>query len=280
MEPKRTAAAVFALVAATACGAETVVHNLDEREANKIIELLAEREIAASKGVIDTGRTINYSIVVPRKSRIDAIKLLNRHEMPRRSDMGYLEVFKESGLIPTSAEEKAKQMAALEGEIEKQLRLVDGILDVQVQLVLPEESALRTMQEARAPTTASVTIKYMPGAGGAKPLSEPQVQAVVAAGVERLTPDSVVVIMTPSGPMVRGGARGDPGEALGAAIAGLPARTARIIALSGVGVIVLLCLVLAYSQISLRTVRGRLMRLQAEIARARRRPESDALPPG
>ena len=37
-----------------------------------------------------------------------------------------------------SAEERAKFLQALEGEIQKQLKLVDGILDVQVQVVTPE----------------------------------------------------------------------------------------------------------------------------------------------
>ena len=111
------------MLTTVACGSETIVHNLEEREANKIIELLAENEISTTKTMIDTGRTVAFTITVPSKSRIDAIRLLNRHEMPRRADMGYTEVFKDSGLIPTAGEEKAKQMAALEGEIEKQLRL-------------------------------------------------------------------------------------------------------------------------------------------------------------
>src|SRR4051812_33004652 len=132
--------------------------------------------------MLDTGRTVSYSISVPGKARLEAIKVLNQNEMPRRKDMGYIDVFKDSGLIPTAAEERAKGLAAIEGEIERQLKLVDGILDVQVNLVLPEETALRTAQDVRSPTTASVTIKYLSGQGGAKPLSEPQVQAVVAAG--------------------------------------------------------------------------------------------------
>ena len=61
--------------------------------------------------------------------------------------------FLKAGLIPTSGEERAKFLAALEGEIEKQLKLIDGILDVQVQIVLPEESALAhsTRRKAHQP---------------------------------------------------------------------------------------------------------------------------------
>ncbi len=276
------------LLTTIACGSETIVHNLEEREANKIIELLAENEISTTKAMVDTGRTVAYTITVPSKSRIDAIRLLNRHEMPRRADMGYTEVFKDSGLIPTAGEEKAKQMAALEGEIEKQLRLVDGILDVQVQLVLPEETALRTVQETRSPTTASVTMKYLPGPGGAKPLSEPQVQAVVAAGVERLTPDNVVVVMTPAGSARN--ERQEAAEAMsrnqgggGGAVMGLHGISEKNLKMGlvvGVGLMLVLCISVAVSQIQKRQAQSRLARLQNEIAKARRKPTESPPPPG
>jgi type III secretion system YscJ/HrcJ family lipoprotein len=277
---QRRLAPVLALLMTAACGVETVVHNLEEREANQIIELLAEDGISASKGMLDTGRSVSYQISVPSGSRLSAIKALNRNEMPRRRDMGYTDVFKDSGLIPTAAEERAKQLAAIEGEIEKQLKLVDGILDVQVNLVIPEETALRTAQDVRSPTTASVTIKYLPGSGGTKPLSEPQVQAVVAAGVERLTPDNVVVVMTPAGPIGgRPTTAPDSGGLHFPAVGGMSQRTTQMLIIGMVAVVMLLALVLAVSQIRLRTVRGRLVRLQSEIAKARRKPDASAPPP-
>lgn len=252
---------------ASACGAEAVVHNIDEREANHVVEILADGNISGSKLMVDTGRSVSYTITVPSGRRIDATKLLNRNQLPRRPESGYLEIFKDGGLIPTAGEERAKQLAAIEGEIEKQLHLIDGILDSQVQLVIPEETALRTAQDVRAPTTASVTIKYLPGQGGAKPLSEPQVQAVVAAGVERLTPDNVVVVMTPA--LLGTRADVDRNES---ALKGLGSRQANMIMTAmGAAVLLLIVGVLALL-IRLNTVRSRLTRLQNEIAKARRKP--------
>jgi type III secretion protein J len=195
--------------------------------------------------------------------------------MPRRKDKGYAETFAEGGLIPTSSEEKAKRLAALEGEIERQIKLIEGILDVQVQIVMPDESALRTTKEQEPATTASVTIKYLPGAGGARPVSEPEVQAIVAAGVEKLLPENVVVLMRPvGGPAVAADSKPvDPKKGLEKLghkrlLIGLTALLV-MIALLGLG--------LVFSQMRLRTVRGRLVRLQNEIAKARRKP-GEALP--
>ena len=273
--PRRAVRSLAALLL-VGCGVEPVVHGLEEREANKVVEVLADADIVAQKSVVDNGRTTSYTINVPAKDRIGAIKTLNRFQLPARPDSGYQEIFKDGGLIPTAGEERAKQMAALEGEIEKQLKLIDGILDSQVQLVIPEESALRTAQDVRSPTTASVTLKYAPGRGGAKPLSEPQVQAVVAAGVERLTPDNVVVVMTPATGFGQGA-----GDAMdtGKGLHGLSGKQADTLAVGLVVVVLLLCAGLAASQIALRTVRSRLLRLQNEIAKARRKP-AEVLPPG
>jgi type III secretion system YscJ/HrcJ family lipoprotein len=161
----------FSLVLLAGCAAETVVHNLNEKEANIIIEVLADNDVNGMKLLNAAGREVVYDISVPASERLKAIRVLNKNELPRRRDKGYDEIFSSSGLIPTAGEEKAKKLAALEGEIERQLKLIEGILDVQVQIVMPDESALRTTQEQEPATTASVTIKYLPGVGGARPVS-------------------------------------------------------------------------------------------------------------
>jgi type III secretion protein J len=261
---------VFGLVA---CGAETVVHRTDERQANRILELLSDNGIRdVTKTMVDTGRETFFTISVPRSVRLQAIKVLNDHELPTPEDQGYDEVFVEGGLIPTNAEERAKFLQALEGEIQRQLKLIDGILDVEVQVVVPEEDALRTTQETVPDTTASVTVKYLPGAGGSKPLSEPEVQAIVAAGVESLTPDKVVVVMTQGGR--RGGAVAGPAARprTGKSFWDQPVKRLNIIAMTVVGLMLLLSLGIIYAQLRLRAVRGRLIRLQTEISRARQKP--------
>ena len=263
------------------CSVETVVSGLSEKEANIIIELLADHQIETTKGLVDSGREISYSITVSTKKRLAAIRLLNLHELPRRKDKGYTEIFAESGLIPTSAEEKAKKLAAREGEIEKQLKLIDGLLDAQVQIVMPEESALRTAEDQISPTTASITIRYLPGAGGTKPISESQVQTLVAAGVEKLTADKVFPLMTP---VKNSGEIGLPGAAAAAPpsnswLSKYSARSINILTVIILAIILTLSVLLLFGQLRLRTVRGRLIRLQNEISKARRKPSGESLPP-
>jgi type III secretion protein J len=271
---------VFMTGLLSACSSETVIHGIDEREANQIIELLTDHKLQANKLMIDSGRTVNFNIVVPASARVDAIRLLNRYEMPRRKDKGYTDVFAEGGLIPTSAEEKAKKLAALEGEIEKQLKLVDGVLDAQVQLVIPEESALRTSDEQRPQTTASVTLRYLPGAGGEKPLSEPQIQQLVAAGVENLTSDRVYPLLIPVMPTVASAEMAAMGAQIGNSWATKFSKQ-NLNLLTGFFVLAFLGItsLLIFSQIRLKTVRGKLTRLQAQIMKAQQRQGGESLPP-
>jgi len=265
----------------TGCGVETVVNGLSEREANRITELFADNQIASTKGVTDTGREIFYNISVPPKNKLDAIKLLNLHELPRRKDRGYSEVFSETGLIPTSAEEKAKKMAALEGEIERQLKLIDGILDTQVQIVIPEESALRTAEDQISPTTASVTLRYLPGAAGAKPITEQQVQTLVSAGVENLTADRVFPLLTPVRSIGELSIPDTPAPAGGSWLTRVSAKTVNVLSIVILAVILGLSLLLLSGHLRLRNAQARLLRLQNEIAKAQRRAQSEEnLPPG
>ena len=262
-----------------ACAAETIIHGINEREANRILELLADSQINATKLVIDDGRTIKFNISVAANSKLDSIRLLNHNSLPRRPDKGYTEVFSEGGLIPTSAEEKAKKLAALEGELEKQLKLIDGVLDAQIQIVMPTESALRTSEEQRPATTASVTLRYLPGAAGEKPLTESQLQTLLAAGVENLTPDKVYPILTPVSRSAGAVAAGVAAGASGSWLASLSKKQVNMTTAAIICLILILCVLLVFYQLRLKSVRSKLMRLQAQIMKAQQRQTGDSLPP-
>lgn len=261
----------------SACAQEVVVRDLPtEKEANEIIEVLAYDGITGTKTVVDDGRKKLYQIMVPGSRRLDAITILNQHDLPRERAPGY-DIFGEGGLIPSASQEKAKVMKAVEGEIENQMRMVNGILDASVQIVMPEDSVLRASGEAPPPTTASVALLYLPGANDTKPISVPEVKTLVARGVEKLTEENVTVLMSRKeiSPLFKrimdkyqngegvGGCKGLQcwsNKQLNTGVAGF----ATIIVLLGVFII--------FTQARLRAVRSRLIRLQGEIAKARRRP--------
>lgn len=261
---------------ASACAQETVVQDLNEKEANQIVEALAKANLDPTKLRVAEGRNVSYSVTVPGGSKIEAYRTLNQNELPRRRDNGYKEVFQAQSLIPSSAEERAKAQSALEGEIEGQLKLIDDVLDARVQIVMPEESALRTTQDQKPPTTASATIKFQPDGQGRSPVPERTVAAIISRSVEGLSPDNVFVMLAPAtgNSMVTAGAEG--AETSRSWLGRLSLRTVNIITVLALVVFALLCVGLVFSQMRLVTVRGRLLRLQNEIAKARRKPNEGA----
>lgn len=260
------------------CSSETVIHGVGEREANQIIELLARHSIETTKLRTPGSREVVFDLSVSTGQHVEAIRLLNQNELPRRKDRGYSDVFAQSGLIPTSTEEKAKQLSALEGEIEKQLKLIEGILEAQVQIVIPTESPLRTVDAQRPSSTASVTIKYLPGAGDTKPISEAQVQALVSAGVENLAPDKVYPLMTPVLATI------EPSALAATASQNYLGRLTKTQA-NGLSILVAMLIfglggLFMVWHLRLRKVQERYELLQNEIQKARMRQTSGELPPG
>jgi type III secretion protein J len=196
----------FSVIAATGCAKQEILHDLDERDANEIVVVLdqanppvAAQKLPGGEGGSGANKGARFIIAVPAADANRAWKLLNDADLPRRKDPGYAEVFSQSGLIPTSSEEKAKTMQAITGELSRTLKSIDGVLDARVHVVMPEDSVLRTKEEDRADTTASVWYKYVPrGKNAQKPLTDQEIQDLVANSIEKLKPERVKVIATPS----------------------------------------------------------------------------------
>jgi type III secretory pathway lipoprotein EscJ len=93
-------------------------------------------------------------------------------------------------MIPTASQEKARLLSGLNGEITRALDSLPDVGDARVQVVLPENTPLLDKSQQAQPT-ASVLLQYR---SAAPPLSELEIQNLVAKSVEGLTPNNVAVI--------------------------------------------------------------------------------------
>jgi type III secretion protein J len=161
-------AVLGSVLSLAACAKQEILHELDERDANEIVVLLSETQppIAAAKlpdvsGGGGGNKGPKFLISVPAADATAAWKILTDHQLPRRKDAGRSDIIT-GGLIPTATEEKAKTMMAIEGELAHTLKLIDGVLDARVHVVIPERSVLQVKEEDKADATASVMYKYVP----------------------------------------------------------------------------------------------------------------------
>lgn len=193
----RSLAFALAALSLSACSKQELLHDLDERDANEVIVLLDRHHFTAHKlqdGEV-TNKGAHYKIEVAAGDANDAWRVLTENHMPQKKDNGYAEVFATAGLIPTSSEEKAKMLAAIEGELARTIKSMDGILDARVHVVIPEDSVLKVKEGDKVDATAAVWFQYMPRAGKA-PVTEQQIADLVANSIEGLKPEHVKVIGT------------------------------------------------------------------------------------
>ncbi len=246
----RLAIAAFAALL-SACSVE-VQHQLTEKEANEILVLLERRGIPTQKVKEEGGRELTWTIAVPKAHAATAALLLKENELPRPRSPGF-EIFNRGSLIPTATEERAMFLQALAGELSRTLSSVDGILDARVHINIPQSDDLSD-KAARPEPSASVLIRYRVTPDAAKkaaPLTEEQIQSLVARAVQDLKPSAVSVVMTPAvmpgGGVVTQGAVVDVG--FGIRMAAESVGTFRIFLMAMVLIIVALVSYVVYSRV-------------------------------
>jgi len=177
--------------------------DLDLREAAQVVEHLARQKIPhqiAAQGA---------QILVPIDQVARARVLLARDGLPSSGSIGY-EIFdRNDGITTTQFQQKIAETRAMEGEIARTIRALNGVRAARVHLVLPRREAFaRDRQDAQASVLLTM-------AGVARPDRE-TVQAIlnlVAAAVPGLRAQNIAIVDA------RGNVLARAGEPTGAAAA-------------------------------------------------------------
>lgn len=189
----------FLLCILTACSSSKIIVNgLEEREANEILVLLADKGIAANKvpsavpAGAGGGGVLLYDISVPESQSIEAMAILNANGLPRRQTQNLLELFQKSGLVPSQMEEKIRYRAGLAEQMASTIRKMPGVVDADVQLSFPEEDPLSPGKKL-GKITASIYVKY---AGTMDPNVhlDTKIKRFVSGSIDGLSYDDVTVV--------------------------------------------------------------------------------------
>ncbi len=140
-----------------------IVNDLDEREANEMLVLLNTHSVYAEKqqNVSGSGGTkvVTWNLAVPTSKRFEALAFLNANGLPRRRGQTLLSLFSKQGLVSSEMEEQVRYQAGLADQIANTIRKIDGVLDADVQLSIPQEEGIPGQTKPK-PVTASVYIKH------------------------------------------------------------------------------------------------------------------------
>ncbi|HUA89539.1 MAG TPA: flagellar basal-body MS-ring/collar protein FliF [Steroidobacteraceae bacterium] len=175
--------------------------DLDARDAGQIDDLLTRQHITHQLGVNGA------EILVPADQVARTRVLLARDNLPTGGSIGY-EIFdRGDGLLSSQFEQQINQTRALEGELERTIRAINGVRAARVHLVLPRrEPFARSQQEAQASVLLTMS--------GPGRLDREGVQAVlnlVAAAVPGLRAKNIAIIDSRGDLLARAG-DADPAE--------------------------------------------------------------------
>ena len=178
------------IVLATACTVP-VAGGLDEGQANRIV-LALDRAGVGSEKEIDPITEGRYRVVVERDEAPRAITAMRAEDLPSPSSPGMLESMGKGALLPSRLAEHAQFLAGLNGELERTLLAIEGMLSARVHVSIPEVDPLR--EGPRVKATASVLLQHR---GATPPIDIHEVKRIVAGAAAGLLPDDVAVVMVP-----------------------------------------------------------------------------------
>ncbi|HEY7726512.1 MAG TPA: secretion protein [Anaeromyxobacteraceae bacterium] len=185
-------ALLLGLLGLAACGSSEILHGLDERAANRAVVALDE---AGVRGEVrrDPGSEGGFVVEVPPAEAARARQVLASRELPREGPTGFAAAFARGSVVPTAAEERARLLHALAGELGRTLEALDGVVEARVHLAVPPEDPIRSAPPA--PPRAAALLKVRPASRDRVEALAPGLRALVAGAVLGLEPERVSVVL-------------------------------------------------------------------------------------
>lgn len=184
------------LLVLTGCqGATSLATVSAEDEAIEILNVLHENGIEARKEEGGEEGVKQWRILLERSwfggsaEVAMANQVLQDNGLPRPTNAG-VQANSESGVFKDESTRKAEQLKEREADLQKKLRLLPGVVGVEVSIVDPEDSAININPY---PSTASVLIVSKDDPPN---FEADTVKGLVARSVPKLNPDGVFVAIT------------------------------------------------------------------------------------
>ena len=190
---------IFLLIFAACSRNESIVHNVEEKEANEIVVYLASKGVVAQKVQIEAtgagqGPTNLYSIAVEEDKSTEAMALLNQIGLPRSTGTNLLTLFAKSGLMQSDREETIRYQAGLAEQLKNTILKIDGVLDASVELSFPPQETTPTPGAPPPKTTAAVYIKHQGILEDPNSHLETKIKRLISSSVNGLNFENVAVI--------------------------------------------------------------------------------------
>lgn len=198
---KRVLSCLFLLLLFTGCQKDqTVITNVEEREANVVIVFLESKgipalkiKVAAPEGAGGDTPASMFNISVPETQVVDAMSYLNQAGLPRKQGTNLLQLFSKQGLMSSDKEETIRYQAGLAQQITNVILRMDGVLDASVQISFPPQDTLPG-EVQKEHITAAVYVKHQGIFEDPNMQMESKIKRLVSGSVSGLDINDVTVV--------------------------------------------------------------------------------------
>lgn len=161
----------------------TVYSKLSPKDVGETADRLKELNI--DHKVVQDG-----SAIAIERTKVDEARIaLAMKGLPKDGVVGY-EIFDKGSFISTDFEKRVSLQRAVNGELSRLIRKMDGVQDARVTVVMPEQALFAEQQQ---PPTAAVMLSFSPG-GGFRPENIEAITHLIASSVQGLKPENVTVV--------------------------------------------------------------------------------------
>ena len=175
----------------TACNDNMLLENLSQQQANQILAILQQHDIASQKkGTPKTG----YSINVKRDETTAALSVINQYQLPWPAEVQIAQAFPESALVSSPNAEQARVISLQEQRLEQSLRMIDRVVNAKAHLSYP--SFDNNVSEKNVTQHASVIITHNDDID--ENLFIPQVKSLIKNTLNNLRYDNISVVLFPA----------------------------------------------------------------------------------
>jgi type III secretion protein J len=172
------------------CGKADLLSNVSESQANDIISILQQTNLAVTK---KPGLEGSWTVAIDDvRNFSQAVEILKSKGYPRADFNNMGKIFQKSGMVSSPLEERARLMYAIAESISETLTKIPGVLTARVHVVLPESDPYA---EGSIPSSAAVFISYRAEANLEESIRE--IKYLVTNSIQGLSYDKVSVAMFP-----------------------------------------------------------------------------------
>ncbi|WP_413542248.1 type III secretion system inner membrane ring lipoprotein SctJ [Candidatus Symbiopectobacterium sp. NZEC127] len=117
-----------------ACNESHLLENLTQQQANQVLAVLQQYDIAAQK---QGGGKGGYTITINRAEATAALSIINLYQLPWSGDVQIGQAFPESALVASPNAEQARVISLQEQRLEQSLRIISQVVNAKVHISYP-----------------------------------------------------------------------------------------------------------------------------------------------